>query len=296
MKGVTITTSRESVAPASAEQWAEAETREARIANRSLMPMTPKRGRLIVIEGIDGSGKSTLALNLHGKLCSQFARSGLDNVILTREPYDPAPNGRDKGRIRAALQADSKVDPYQLAIMFAADRFAHLEDVVLPALESGRDVVCDRYTLSTLAYQTLKLPEEFVFQLVQAAPKPDITVLLDMDPQLARDRLLARGLPLESYERNVETQVALRENYLRYIADRRYFGDGETFVLPVNDFPAQHIAVQVYQFLTLGPDHMLVKPLPSVSVPFTRESHDVIAVRNLAHMPFCVTLGEPDAA
>lgn len=236
MKGVTITTSRESVAPATPEQWAAAEAAGYAGTAAPQIKATPKRGRLIVIEGIDGSGKSTLAAKLHLVLSQNLQLQRVKTLpygppVLTREPYDPKPPGHAIGRIRAALQADSKVDPYQLAIMFAADRFAHLEDVVLPALQQGRDVVCDRYTLSTLAYQTLKLPEEFVFQLVQAAPKPDITVLLDMEPDVSMQRLQARGLPLEVYESKAETQIEIRDRYLDYVSRPEYHGGSPVIIV-----------------------------------------------------------------
>lgn len=192
--------------------------------------MSPQNQPFIVIEGIDGSGKSTLAANL--TLSFQHDRA----ATLTREPYDPIPPGKERGRIREALMApsDSKVDPVQLAVMFAANRFAHVDDVIKPLREQGVMVICDRYTLSTIAYQTLKLSEEFVFQLVRPAPRPDLTILLDMEPQAARDRLLTRGLPLESYERNLDTQVALRERYLDFVSRPQYYGDGDVIIVPAD--------------------------------------------------------------
>ena len=239
MKGVTITTSRQAVAPATPEQWESGEIVSLTHAVGQKGP-APTRGQLIAIEGIDGSGKSTLAAKLADKLgCSRAGHPPL----LTREPYDPTPDTRGLtgigsapiGRIRRALQADSKVDPFQLAIMFAADRFAHLEDQVLPALRQGRDVVCDRYTLSTIAYQSIKLPEEFVFQLVQAAPPPDLTILLDMDPEVSMKRLLARGIPLESYEKSIDTQIELRDRYLDYVTRSAYLGEkGRVLIIPAD--------------------------------------------------------------
>ncbi len=178
---------------------------------------------LIAIEGIDGSGKSTLAKNLAHLLRADHT-GPLKSVVHTAEPYDP------QSRIRKALRSE-EVKPGQMAIMFAADRFAHLDDVVIPALRNDSIVVCDRYTLSTLAYQTLSLPDDFVLALVEPAPKPDITILLDIDPSVSIERLTARGLPLERYERKLETQYALRHNYLKWVNAPAYRGENTTIIV-----------------------------------------------------------------
>lgn len=158
----------------------------------------------IAIEGIDGSGKTTLASNL--ALLFQ-AETGV-SPVLTREPYDP------EKRIRKAL-ASVQYPANRLAIMFAADRVRHLEEVVEPALADHATVICDRYILSTMAYQSAYLDEGYVRQLVQDMPLPDITVVLDIDPEVSVSRLIARGMPLERYERSLDTQKRIRANYLR---------------------------------------------------------------------------------
>lgn len=158
----------------------------------------------IAIEGIDGSGKTTLAANL-GLL---FQAETGEAPLMTREPYDP------EKRIRKALAA-TQYPANRLAIMFAADRVRHLEEVVEPALDQHRTVICDRYILSTMAYQSAYLDEGYVRNLVQGMPVPDITVVLDIDPETSVSRLIQRGMPLERYERSLDTQRRIRGNYLR---------------------------------------------------------------------------------
>ncbi|MDQ4067916.1 MAG: dTMP kinase, partial [Actinomycetota bacterium] len=99
-------------------------------------------GRLIAFEGGEGSGKSTQAARLAARL----------GAVLTHEP-----GGTGVGaRIRAIVldpTVGSELDVRAEALLMAADRAQHVAEVVRPALEQGRDVVCDRYSGSTLAYQ-----------------------------------------------------------------------------------------------------------------------------------------------
>jgi dTMP kinase len=102
------------------------------------------RGRFLVLEGIDGSGKSEQARRLAAWLEQRGHR-----VVSTREPTD-GPFGR---RYRAWARGEFEATPEQVLELFLADRREHVKAVVLPALERGEIVVCDRYKHSTLAYQ-----------------------------------------------------------------------------------------------------------------------------------------------
>ncbi len=151
------------------------------------------RGRLIAFEGGEASGKSTQARRLAARL----------GAVLTREP-GATPLGR---RLRD-LVLDSGVDgldPRAEALLMAADRAQHVREVVAPAVAEGRDVVTDRYSGSTLAYQGYGrgLPVDDVASLSRFATsglEADVVVLLDLDPTLATtprdaqpDRLEAAG-------------------------------------------------------------------------------------------------------
>lgn len=141
-------------------------------------PVT-KRGKFITIEGLDGCGKST-QLN---RLADALRSEGLD-VVVTREPGG-TPVGE---RIRAVLldSATSGLSPWaELALMFAS-RAQHLDQLILPALEAGKFVLCDRFTDSSEAYQGggRKLGSAPVLELHRVLcrdVKPDMTILMDSD-------------------------------------------------------------------------------------------------------------------
>jgi len=138
----------------------------------------------ITFEGADGSGKSTQAELLRAALAAE----GRD-VVLTREP-----GGTELGeRIRALLLDGGHMSPWAEAALFAASRAQHVDEVILPALERGADVVCDRYVDSSLAYQGIArgLGVEEVLELNLRATHhllPDATVLLLVDPKEAARR------------------------------------------------------------------------------------------------------------
>ncbi len=141
--------------------------------------MGRRRGKFITIEGLDGCGKSTQLEKLAGVLRAE----GID-VVVTREP-----GGTLIGdRIRAVL-LDSRtagLDPRtELALMFAS-RVQHLHEKILPALDSGQFVLCDRFTDSSEAYQGggRKLGSEPVLvlhRLLCGNLQPDLTILMDSD-------------------------------------------------------------------------------------------------------------------
>ena len=142
--------------------------------------VAPRKGIFITIEGLDGCGKSTQLEKLAGVLRGD----GLD-VLTTREP-----GGTPLGdRIRGVLldSATTGLSPWaEMALMFAS-RAQHLEEVILPALEKGRMVLCDRFTDSTEAYQGggRKLGSDAVLTLHRVLCgniQPDLTILMDSDP------------------------------------------------------------------------------------------------------------------
>ena len=138
-----------------------------------------ERGRFISFEGLDGCGKSTQLEKLSGVL----GRQGIE-VVATREP-----GGTEIGeRIRAVL-LDSRtagLDPHaEMALMFAS-RAQQIAQVILPALEAGKWVLCDRYTDSTEAYQGggRQLGSDAVLrahEVLCSGLWPDLTILMDSD-------------------------------------------------------------------------------------------------------------------
>ncbi len=140
-----------------------------------------KRGKFIVFEGGDAAGKSTQAKLFAEKI----------NAFLTREP-----GGTKLGeKIRSLLLESDEVllMPKAELFLMAAARAQHVKEVIEPALEQGRNVVCDRYSASTIAYQGFgrRLPIDEVEEVVSFASyglEPDIYVLLDISLEIAGER------------------------------------------------------------------------------------------------------------
>lgn len=143
----------------------------------------------ITLEGIDGCGKSTQARMLYEAL------GGSRGAVLTREP-----GGWEGGAaLREAVLGGTLRHPWSELFLFLLDRAEHAARVITPALEAGMHVVCERYHDSTLAYQVWGRGMPFGpvrdAALLAAFPKPDVTVLFDIDPELALSRVAKRGKP-----------------------------------------------------------------------------------------------------
>lgn len=102
-------------------------------------------------------------------------------------------------------------DPAAIALLFAADRVHHLRDEIEPLLARGTHVLSDRYVLSSLAYQSIDLDLAWVKTINRCAPPPDLTLLFNVDPEVAAMRRCARGGDQELYDHmQFQRQVAMR--------------------------------------------------------------------------------------
>jgi len=149
----------------------------------------PRTGLFIAFEGGDGAGKSTQAALLTNTL-----QDAGRTVLRTREPGG-TPVG-EKLRSLVLEHGHGQIDARTEALIFAASRAAHVEQVILPALERGDVVVCDRYIDSSVAYQgagrNLGTGEvRSVNEWATGGLLPDLTVLLDVDPGAGRSRRTA---------------------------------------------------------------------------------------------------------
>ena len=151
-------------------------------------------GRLIVIEGIDGVGKSTLARNIYLRL----EHRGLP-AVLTFEPTD----GYWGKMLRRSFSAAGRLTSEEELELFLKDRQEHVRDVIRPSLDQGKIVVCDRYYFSTMAYQGARgLDPETIRETNEAfAPRPDLLLLLELDPDAALRRIKeGRGETPDNFE------------------------------------------------------------------------------------------------
>jgi dTMP kinase len=168
-----------------------------------------RRGSFVVLEGGEGSGKTTQLARVGARL-----RARGHDVVETFEPGGTA-RGRD---IRALLlDGDEPLDSRAELLLLAADRAQHVNEVIEPALARGADVVCDRFTPSTLAYQghARGLDVEEIARISAWAARdvePDVVVVLDVPESVAHDRG-ASGR--DRFERaGAEFHAAVRAAYL----------------------------------------------------------------------------------
>ncbi len=165
-----------------------------------------KRGFFICLEGLDGCGKTTQAKVLVRKL----KRMGY-NANYTAEPS----LGKIGRFIRKyCLHGDKRVSSIVEALLFAADRYEHVENEVIPAIKSGKIVVSDRYMYSSLAYQgATGLNLDWIRRLNEHALPPDLAIFIDVDPKTVIQRLK----PKKSVMENLETQRKVREVYMKFV-------------------------------------------------------------------------------
>lgn len=163
----------------------------------------------VAFEGIDGAGLTT-----HARLTEKYLVTRGFRVVLTKEPTD----GLIGGLIRACLRGEWRADSMTLQLLFAADRCHHVNTVVLPALKSGRAVVTDRYVFSSLAYGSLDLDYEWLKKVNSNFPLPDVTFVLDIEPEIAISRIREDRFAVELFE-EAEKLERVRRAYLRIARD-----------------------------------------------------------------------------
>jgi dTMP kinase len=162
----------------------------------------------IALEGVDGSGKTTQAARLAAALG--------EDTVLVREP-----GGTAAGEGARTLLKDPgmRLDPMAELLLFLAARAQLVTEVIRPAIDEGRDVVCDRFGDSSVAYQGTArgLGAERVEELCDLATGglwPDLTVLLRLHPEVAAERIAAEGRAADRFEgEGMELQRRVAEGY-----------------------------------------------------------------------------------
>ena len=169
-------------------------------------------GKFISFEGIDGCGKSTQAKILSTKLTDCG-----NKVLLTREPGGS--EGAEEIRNLLLKGNPDRWSAETELLLFTAARRDHLERTILPALESGTTVICDRFSDSTRVYQGVTRGDlrDLVDKLddTMIPRQPDITFLIDLDPNIGLTRALERSNTEARFEEfGLEMQIKLREGFL----------------------------------------------------------------------------------
>jgi dTMP kinase len=173
------------------------------------------RGLLVVFEGLDGAGKTTMLQHVHDELDSLRIA-----VVNTRQPTNKY---RDDPTVRKFLASSGTLaEACVVASRAAEDRSDHVATFILPQLEAGKVVLCDRYVFSFLAmFEFRGIERPRLIQMASNLPKPDISFFLDVPPLLLTERLSARPTHAVTFEeRRPVGFAAARACYMHY---RSYF-------------------------------------------------------------------------
>ena len=177
--------------------------------------MDTNRGKLIVFEGGDGAGKGT---------CFEYVRKNLgdEGLVYTREP-----GGTDIGSSIRALLLEKEMAPETELLLFFADRAEHMKKKIEPALATGKHVICDRFALSTYAYQVVgrERPElealyrELYARIVAPSAEP-YYIYLDVEPEVGLSRVVGEhGTTKTRFDmESVAFHTRVREAYHKELA------------------------------------------------------------------------------
>ncbi len=170
--------------------------------------MQQKRGKFIVLEGIDGCGKSSQISFL---ITFLLKASKYNHVLVTREPYK-------KREIREILRKDD--DAYSqaenLAKLFIEDRKEHISEIIEPSLIKGIHVISDRYKYSTITYQSAQgIPPKELIKMHQGFLIPDVVFIIDVPVDVAKKRIAKDDERAEQkFEADKDFLEKVRQNYL----------------------------------------------------------------------------------
>lgn len=181
---------------------------------------------LITFEGIDGAGKTTLSSMLH-----QFMVKHDFSVTKTAEPYSK--------HVKAAVKT-GEFNPFEEMLLFSADRERHVREVIMPAILAGANVICDRFSDSTYAYQVhAGGADQELFRHFDCY-EPDITFLIDVPVDIA----LSRSKMSDGIERRgVDYFERVREGYLLLASENKQriiVLDGTLSINELNEHIVEH--------------------------------------------------------
>ncbi len=198
-------------------------------------------GKLITFCGLDGCGKSSMIK----MLTEAFEEHGID-FIVTKQPTDAMRN-TEIFRTFMDCPDNSAYEYRSLSLMAAADRIQHANKVILPALKAGKTVVCDRYFYSCLANLRARgyVNDEWIYEISESIPKPDIAFFLDLPVETAVGRVRKREEEKDRYI-DMPLQYLLKEEY-------KEICDANNGILVRSDIDIEHtfsaIKTCVYQLL-----------------------------------------------
>ena len=200
----------------------------------------------MVLDGIDGCGSTT-----HSALLKDYLEKNGYRVHLTREP-----SSLDVGRLLREYLKRSEVPNPTDALLFAADRVEHYYNEILPEIENGRVVISDRYLESSIAYQAAQsehqsskshrfdIDVDWIKTINKFAPLPDITVILDIEPEVSLSRKYGQDEEIDKFE-NEGFLKTVRRIYLERADEMNYY------VIDVNR-PKSDVATDIRKIIKNG--------------------------------------------
>lgn len=194
-----------------------------------------RSGEFIIVEGIDGSGKDTQA-----ELLADHLRRLGRKVLVTKSPSDWY---RNQSPVKSFIE-DGKTDVRQdtLAVLGAADRMMNIDQVILPALRAGTDVICVRYIYSGFGYFLKRGADmRYVEAVNSLALRPSYGLLLELDPEEAVGRVVRR---------DSKTQFEERANYLGDVQDEMVRRWPSEFLRMDAALPEAEIAAEMLRYVT----------------------------------------------
>ncbi|GGQ70363.1 dTMP kinase [Couchioplanes caeruleus subsp. azureus] len=250
------------------------------IRGRPLSPAEQftRTGIFVVFEGGEGAGKSTQVTRL-----SEELRAAGHDVVVTREPGATDVGARIRSLVLSHGEESGTPSPRAEALLYAADRAHHVATVVRPALERGAVVISDRYVDSSLAYQgagrTLPVQEiSWLSSWATGGLKPDLVVLLDVDPGVGLSRVDSRGQGTD----RLESESRAFHERVRYAFLDLASADPKRYLVLDAARPADEIAAVVAARLKalLGvAEDVPSDPEPTMVVPTGADPGETMVVR-----------------
>lgn len=171
-----------------------------------------KKGKFIVIEGLDGAGSSTQVELLVKKLNQAGKKSHS-----TKEPT----NNIVGGLIRGLLTHEWSTTSEGFQLLFAADRAHHLKQKIMPVLEHGENIVSDRYYFSTIAFGSVNLNLDWLKNLNKYFLKPDLIFFIKVRPDVCLERIGKSRHRREFFEEKTKLEKTFK-TYLKLAQDKKY--------------------------------------------------------------------------
>ena len=196
-----------------------------------------QKGVFIAFEGLDGSGKTTQMAILRDKL--------LKRKIKCREEREPS-DGIIGLIARGAIKKKISLSPHALALLFAADRYEHVDKDIKPFIERGAHVLTDRFLFSNFAYQGLSCTFEELYSYNQRVIElllPDLTIFIDASPKKSLSRIAKTRIGTELYDQKGE---AVRNNFYNAIEKMKDLAKVQIFN---GNLPEEVVSDEIWKFV-----------------------------------------------